>query len=143
MVNPPKAPVLTSHAPVRPFVKTVTTPFSSVPDVTLFSVPAGKRLVIENVSAFTHGGFLSTHALLGFRLFRLANTGRVAEYIIPTNRLDPTPNANPGQQVFAQSLASVRWYAEGGESLVLEFVKNATFSSSTTITISGYLVDLP
>lgn len=142
VANPPKAPALVVSAPAQPFTRTFSTPFSSQNVHSLFTVPAGKRLVIETVTAIHSGGFQSSHAVLGVLILRNAG-GTPITYNLPSNRVDQTPNGNPGQQMLAQSLARVRWYLDAGDNLQMEILKNALFSSSTTLTFSGYYIDLP
>lgn len=142
VANPPKAPALVVSAPAQPFTRTFSTSFSSQNFHTLFTVPAGKRLVIETVSAIHSGGFQASHAVLGVMIHRNA-AGTPITYHVPSNRIDQTPNGNPGQQMMAQSVVRVRWYADAGENVQMEILKNALFSSSTSLTISGYYIDLP
>ncbi len=142
VANPPKAPALVVSAPSQPFTRTFSTPFSSQNAHTLFTIPAGKRLVIETVSAIHSGGFQPSHAVFGVLIHRNSN-GTSVIYHVPSNRVDQTPNGNPGQQMMAQSVVRVRWYADAGDNLQMEILKNALFSSSTSLTISGYYIDLP
>jgi hypothetical protein len=146
VANPPKAPALVQQAPAEPFVKSVSVGPTSAPNVhSLFTVPAKKRLVIETVTVIYRGGTQSNHVIHGALLHALNGPSQLT-FHLPVNRSDYSPNAVPtlpGAVMIAQSLANVRWYVQGGQSLQLEVLASGTFSYVANLTFSGYLVDMP
>ncbi len=102
------------------------------------AVPAGKRLVIEHVSAT---GLLPA----GAKLLR-AEIGASLNGSFVFHRLVPALDGSIGTiDVFAMS-TPMRMYADGGTSLHLLAVRDA-FSigspASVDFSVSGYLVDMP
>ena len=107
---------------------------------TIYTVPEGKRLVIE---------FVTMDA-------RLPTSGEVAQLIIRTTGIGPDgvyhlPLTAPavdffGEQVISAPLAQqVRIYADAGTSVVMKGRHNLTApaqSGSFTFSLSGYLVDV-
>ncbi len=101
----------------------------------LFSVPAGKRLVLEYVTASI-----------------LVTSGRKAGFFVRTTVTDangvfhwmnPVPHgtfANVGWDVWVVS-QPVRLYAAGGTQFLLGAFADGPGGGSATVTFSGYLVD--
>ncbi|MCW5612098.1 MAG: hypothetical protein KIS83_15715 [Rubrivivax sp.] len=99
-----------------------------------FTVPAGKRLVIEHISC---SGSDTSDSLLAVQVHT-----RVG--VETTPHLCPfTVRANMGRMVYAGSL-STRLYADGGTQVSFEFLGFGASSSKLAFAaLSGHLVDVP
>lgn len=98
-----------------------------------FSVPAGKRLVVEQVTA-SIGVLPGQHALMN--VMTTANGNQVVHFMKPTEQGEWV-----GFQVFVVS-QPVRFYADAGTQVRLQVNKNSTVGiGSATVSLSGYLID--
>lgn len=97
------------------------------------TVPTGKRLVVEAVSVFRSGSGLTTQSL---QLFLGRHDTLNGDFALPT--VAPSSAASPG------STMAMRCYFDPGSSIFLGAHRNGTTGAETdTVTISGYLVNVP
>lgn len=106
-------------------------------------VPAGKRLVIEQVSgaAFASGVLSGTVA----RMTVIGSVGSSPNIFVPMSFVGNNPASQP---IFAAS-QPIRMYVDGGTSFSVLIHRSADInggysgSLSSTISVVGYLVDIP
>ena len=119
----------------QPFQASTTAPFAPnvlVSDVNLVTVPQGKRLVIEYISAL---GVVPTGQRVRVNI-RIITSGRFGTHALP---LIPQGSFS-GFDNFSASLP-VRLYADPGTLVSGEASRDAgTGNGSLTLSISGYLV---
>jgi hypothetical protein len=104
----------------------------------LIAVPAGKRLFIEYTSAFV---VLPT----GQNLHQISIATTVAGGTVQhqLTRSFSGPHFSGTDDVFT-SAQETRLYADGGSAVVFSAARNSTVGQGTlTVTVSGYLEDLP
>jgi hypothetical protein len=100
---------------------------------TFFSVPSGKRLVIEHVSAIAHD--LGQHPTM-FRVTTFAGGQQVIHFLVSSSQ------GESGRQFVASQ--QMRIYADPGTGVVVGADREFNTGTGTaTISVSGYLVDVP
>ena len=104
---------------------------------TIFTVPEGKRFILETVSAHVELDPVDTpHRVVV--LTQLGNKPVFHEILVSRQGLDLN-----GQSVFVGT-HYMRAYADPGTEVKFQFSRsNTTKSASAEVTISGYFVDLP
>ncbi len=137
-------PVATYAAPATPFATTIYVNiyagtnsgaangnFTGVQAVT---VPAGKRLVVQSMSAYRFGTVTNGTSVQVFA--DAATNGSVNAWAIP-------PIVAVGSD-FPGTTVSVTFYVDAGNSMIVNGYRNSTASTeSVAVSISGYLVDAP
>ncbi len=102
---------------------------------TIYTVPAGKRLVIETVS-----GRASVHSgtrIRGTLLTRSGGNTMATQLVFESQGADGTET----RYVFTHS---VRLYADAGTNVDFNFIRNSSESQgSKSYSFSGYLIDKP
>jgi len=102
---------------------------------TLYTVPAGKRLVIETVS-----GRASVNS--GTRIRATLHT-RSGGFLMPTELIFESQGADGPETRWAFT-HSVRLYADAGTNVDFTFIRNSSESQgSKSYSFSGYLIDKP
>lgn len=97
------------------------------------TVPTGKRLVAETVSAFRSGNGLTTQSL---QLFVGRHDTLNGDFALPA--VAPSSANSPG------STLAIRCYFDPGTTIFLGAHRSGTSGAETdTVTISGYLVNVP
>jgi hypothetical protein len=101
-----------------------------------YQVPAGKRLVIEQITARVA---VDSPQWIEVRLGLTAGSTTLAHYL----RLDPPLALNGGNSYY--TTLPVRYYADPGTSVVVGLARSGgtTGSWNGSLTFSGYLVNLP
>jgi len=151
VVNEPTEPVPTrdvDHPARRPVQKLAVAPTGTLPgpaNFVLFTVPAGKRLVVEHFSSEV--GILSTASVdryvLGIETPSKPGVSIFNHFIAPSYH-SPCGTCGSGTELFVAS-QPIRMYVNGGDTLVV----NITFSGAVGpdafgfFAITGYLVDVP
>jgi hypothetical protein len=123
----------------QPFQETTT--ISLVGDsghsTTIFTVPAGKRFIIETVSAHAELAPVDTPHRIEV-ITQLGNKTVFHRILVSRQGMDLN-----GQNVFVGT-HYIRAYADPGTDVEFEFShSNAANNASASITISGYFIDLP
>lgn len=128
-------------APKEPFQKDVSTvpfPPNNQIFVNTFTVPSGKRLVIESVSAIAT---LSPDVMPRMVSIGTIMGGSLAQHVVPLARL-----GGDGEADFFTAAYATRAYADA-DTVVRIYVElskpQATPFANNHVTISGYLVDTP
>jgi hypothetical protein len=111
----------------------------------IYTVPAGKRLVVEHFSSEV--GVAATTSVNRLSLGAAPNPGapggvRFSHYV-PPSYSSPCGTCSPGQSEVITS-TPIRLYVEAGEGVVV----NVTFSADVAdgfgfFSVSGYLIDVP
>jgi len=105
--------------------------------ITIFTVPAGKRFIVETVSARTELAPLDAVNRVEL-ITELGNKPVFHGILVSKQGLDLN-----GQNVFVGT-HSIRAYADPGTDVQLEFShSNVSDDAVATMTISGYFIDLP
>jgi hypothetical protein len=141
VVNPATAPVPTLDAPTQVLQRQITADFGSssatILDKPIYTVPAGKKLVIESV---TVSGALHQDEKLVSAFFTTTVNNFKVNYSIPVQHQKITFSG----QTEASALASVRLYATSGTTVTVSAIRSdISGSSSVTFGFSGYLVNAP
>lgn len=135
VVNPPSSPVKTSSVddPGRipyQFFKNLQPCSGSVCQATTPAVPAGKRLVVQHVSAFG----------------ALTSPGNFVEVVVSTptavlSTFAPPVFGNPGAQGFAFDQL-VQGYADAGSAVTVFISANGSLNQTASdFIVTGYLID--
>ncbi len=96
-------------------------------------IPAGKRLVVQTVSVYRSGSFSATTTQI---FINASVNGSYTAYAVP-----PAP---PSTASYSGATLSGLFYADGGTELLANAFRNSTSGAETeTVSISGYLVDVP
>jgi hypothetical protein len=106
---------------------------------TIFTVPSGKRLVIEFV---TMNGHLPTSGEVAQLIIQTTGVGANRAYFLPLTA--PAVDFFSEQNISAPLAQQVRIYAEEGTSIVMKGRHNLpapAMSGSFSFSLSGYLVD--
>lgn len=125
---------------VTPFHQTVTGSFpaGSFGGSGIIAVPAGRRLVIEYVSA---QALLPTGQNLHQVSVSTQIKGTTAQHFLVRNEHGPHFSGTDNLFVVGQQL---RLYADGGTPVIFSLARNvATGNPGYSLTVSGYLVDIP
>lgn len=102
-------------------------------------VPAGKRLVIEEISV---RGYAPPGQVWQFAMFSVDHNGNEIDFDVQVNARGPNPY-DAGQVQFSGS-QQVRLYSDPGSQPSFIAQRNAfTGSARLTMSISGYFVDVP
>lgn len=139
VVNPANAPVPTLDAPTQVLQRQLSVNFGSntttILDKPIYTVPAGKKLVIENVTV--SGALYQDEKLVSAALTTTVNNFKV-DYHIPVQHQKLTVP----DQTAASAIASVRLYATAGTTVTVSAIRSDTSgSASVTFGFSGYLVN--
>ena len=103
------------------------------PGTQTVSIPAGKRLVVQTVSAY-RSGTISTQTVQIF--INSSVGGNYAAFSMP---VFPATTAS-----YVGAAQPMTFYADGGTQLLANAFRNGTSGAeSETVTISGYLVNVP
>ena len=150
VINGPTEPVptrdVTPHQPIQAEAVAQLGTLTGPTNFTLFTVPAGKALVVEHFSSEV--GIASTASVNRYVLGIAPNPGEpgnssFAHYIAPTYH-SPCGTCGGGTELFVAS-QPIRMYVNAGHALVV----NITFSSGVGssgfgfFAVTGYLVDVP
>lgn len=141
VVNPANAPVLTLEAPTQLLQREVGISFgnaSIVTDRILYTVPAGKKLVIENVSVL---GTIPENQKLVLVTLRTTVNNITIEHPVPMQQQDEYPAAGT---TYSLANASLQLYATAGTTIRVSAIRNSTGGfTDVRVAISGYLVNAP
>jgi hypothetical protein len=96
-------------------------------------IPTGKRLVVQTVSVYRSGAISASITQI---FINSSVNGGYASYAVP-----PVP---PSAASYAGATLTGPFYADGGTELLANAFRNSTSGAETeTVTVSGYLVDVP
>ena len=140
VVNPASAPVLTTDAPIQLIQREVILSFSSslgvITDQLLYTVPAGKKLIIENASVL--GEIQQNQRLVLVSMSTTINSITI-EHPLPIQQRD---NYAAAGQAFALANIPLRLYATAGTAIKVSAIRDTTgLSASVRVAFSGYLVN--
>ena len=142
VVNPATAPVLTLDAPTQVLQREIDLSFANdisiITDKTLSTVPAGKKLVIENASVF---GTIPQGQKVVAVLLRTTVNSFTIDHPIPIQQQQDFP---AGSSTLSLANASLRLYATAGTTIKVSAIRNTTGGvADVKVAISGYLVNAP
>jgi len=134
----------TASPALQPFQKTILINIASgasgggdngnvSPGTQTLLIPTGKRLVVQTVSMYRGGAISATSTQI---FINASVNGAYAAYAVP-----PVPASAAS---YAGATLTGLFYADGGTELLANAFRNSTSGAETdTVTISGYLVDVP
>lgn len=139
VVNPANAPVLTLEAPTQVLQRKINFSFGNVTIVTdklLYTVPANKKFVIENVSVF---GTIPENQKLVLVALRTTVNNITVEHPIPMQQQDSYAGAT-----YSLANASLQLYATAGTTIKVSAIRNSAGGfTDVRVAITGYLVNAP
>jgi hypothetical protein len=119
--------------------------FSNSPAV-MFTVPAGKRLIVEHFSteAFVASGTVVTRFVLGVAIPGSGVTNSL-HFIAPSYTVSCGSDCAGPNQTISVASQPVRLYVDAGQQLTFNAAFSAPVGANTFMaaSMSGYLVDAP